>query len=91
MFETSANNFWGEDAKGDWTLTVSDTRCRQCPARSMAGRLQALGDAPTAPTIYIYTNEFATAAGADRAVLHDASGIAGINTAAVTGRLLSRS
>src|SRR3954454_9036727 len=25
VFETTANNFWGEDAKGDWTLTVTDT------------------------------------------------------------------
>src|SRR6266851_878260 len=25
VFETSANNFWGEDAKGIWTLTVTDS------------------------------------------------------------------
>src|SRR4029078_5556429 len=46
--------------------------------------LQTLGDAPSTPTIYIYTDEFATAAGAERAVLNDSSGTAGINTAAVT-------
>jgi len=83
VFETSANNFWGEDAKGDWTLTVSDTVAGNSGTLN-GWSLQALGDAPTTPTIYIYSNEFATAAGADRAVLHDVSGIAGINTAAVT-------
>ena len=83
VFETSANNFWGEDAKGTWTLTVTD---------SVAGNvgtvdgwtLTALGDAPTTPTTYVYTDEFATATGANRMVLTDASGNATINTAAVT-------
>jgi subtilisin family serine protease/subtilisin-like proprotein convertase family protein len=84
VFETSANNFWGEDAKGDWTLTVTDSVSGNVGTLN-GWSLQALGDAPTAPTIYIYTNEFATAVGADRGVLHDPSGIAGINTAAVTG------
>ena len=36
------------------------------------------------PTTYVYTDEFATAAGANRFVLTDASGTATINTAAVT-------
>src|SRR5262249_7747739 len=46
--------------------------------------LTALGDAPTTPTTYVYTDEFATAAGAGRGVLNDASGTVSINTAAVT-------
>jgi subtilisin-like proprotein convertase family protein len=83
VFETSANNFWGEDARGNWTLTVTDNVSGSVGTLN-SWTLQALGDAPDTPTTYVYTNEFATAAGADRAVLHDTSGAAGINTAAVT-------
>jgi subtilisin-like proprotein convertase family protein len=83
VFETTANNFWGEDAKGNWTLTVTDSVSGN--AGTLNGwTLQALGDASNTPTTYVYTDAFATAAGADRAVLHDASGTATINTAAVT-------
>ena len=39
---------------------------------------------PTTPTTYVYTDEFATATGANRLILTDASGTATINTAAVT-------
>jgi subtilisin-like proprotein convertase family protein len=84
VFQTSANNFWGEDAKGVWTLTVTDSVGGTIGTLN-GWTLQALGDAPNTPTVYIYTDEFATAAGAGRGVLHDTSGIAGINTAAVTG------
>jgi subtilisin-like proprotein convertase family protein len=82
-FETSANNFWGEDAKGDWTLTVTDSAAGNVGTLN-SWSLQALGDAPTTPTTYIYTDEFATAAGTARGILQDTSGTAGINTAAVT-------
>ncbi|MGH6707473.1 MAG: S8 family serine peptidase [Bradyrhizobium sp.] len=83
VFETSANNFWGEDAKGNWTLTVTDNVTGNVGTLN-SWTLQALGDGPNTPTTYIYTDEFATAAGADRAVLHDTSGTATLNTAAVT-------
>lgn len=83
VFETSANNFWGEDAKGNWTLTVTDSVSGNVGTLN-GWTLQALGDGPNTPTTYVYTDEFATAAGADRAVLHDASGTATINTSAVT-------
>lgn len=83
VFETTANSFWGEDAKGTWTLTVTD---------SVSGgigtlnnwTLTALGDAPNTPATYVYTDEFATAAGASRQILNDAGGSATINTAAVS-------
>jgi len=83
VFETSANNFWGEDAKASWTLTVTDN------VKGNAGTLNgwtltAIGDAPTTPTSYIYTDEFATATGGNRLILTDTSGSATINTAAVT-------
>ncbi|UVO39392.1 S8 family serine peptidase [Bradyrhizobium arachidis] len=83
VFETSANNFWGEDASGSWTLTVTDN------IKGNAGTLNswmltAIGDAPTTPATYVYTDEFATATGSNRVVLTDTSGSATINTAAVT-------
>jgi len=83
VFETSANNFWGEDAKGTWTLTVTDSVAGNVGTLN-GWTLTALGDAPTTPTTYVYTDEFATATGANRLVLTDASGTATINTAAVT-------
>ena len=79
----SANNFWGEDAKGTWTLTVTDSVTGNVGTLN-GWTLTALGDAPTTPTTYVYTDEFATATGANRLVLTDASGTATINTAAVT-------
>jgi subtilisin-like proprotein convertase family protein len=83
VFETSANNFWGEDAKGDWTLTVTDNVAGNVGTLN-SWTLTALGDAPSTPTTYVYTDEFASSGGADRSVLNDASGTATINTAAVT-------
>jgi subtilisin-like proprotein convertase family protein len=83
VFETSANNFWGENAQGNWTLTVTDTVSGSSGTLN-GWTLQTLGDAPTTPTVYVYTDEFASVAGTSRAVLHDTSGVAGINTAAVT-------
>jgi subtilisin-like proprotein convertase family protein len=83
VFETTANNFWGEDAKGDWTLTVTDSVSGNVGTLN-SWTLQSLGDAPNTPTTYIYTDEFATAAGANRLVLNGSSGNATINTAAVT-------
>ena len=82
VFETSANNFWGEDSKGDWTLTVTDKVSGNTGTLN-GWTLTTLGDA-NAPHVYIYTDEFAAAAGAGRAVLLDATGAVSINTAAVT-------
>ena len=83
VFETSANTFWGADAKGNWTLSVSDTVASNTGTLN-GWTLQALGDSPSTPTTYVYTDEFATAAGSSRGILHDTSGTAGLNTAAVT-------
>jgi subtilisin-like proprotein convertase family protein len=83
VFETSANSFWGEDAKGNWTLTVTDNVTGNVGTLN-SWNLTALGDNPNTPTTYVYTDEFATAAGANRLILTDASGSATINTAAVT-------
>jgi subtilisin-like proprotein convertase family protein len=83
LFETSAATFMGEDAKGDWTLTVTDSVSGNTGTLN-GWTLQGLGDAPSTPSVYVYTDEFATAAGTDRSVLHDTSGTAMIDTAAVT-------
>src|SRR5439155_22952711 len=55
--ETSANNFWGEDAKGNWTFTVTDNVTRSVGTLN-SWSLMALGDNPSTPTIYIYTDDF---------------------------------
>ena len=60
VFESSANNFWGEDAKGNWTLAVSDTVAGNTGTLN-GWTLQALGDSWSTPTTYVYTDEFATA------------------------------
>ncbi|WP_256808801.1 S8 family serine peptidase [Bradyrhizobium sp. Bra64] len=83
VFETTANSFWGDDAKGTWTLTVTDSVSGNSGTLN-SWTLTALGDAPTTPTTYVYTDEFATMAGSNRVVLTDSSGTAQINTAAVT-------
>jgi subtilisin-like proprotein convertase family protein len=83
VFETTANDFWGEDAKGNWTLTVTDSVTGNVGTLN-SWTLTALGDASSTPTTYVYTDEFATATGANRLVLTDASGSATINAAAVT-------
>jgi subtilisin-like proprotein convertase family protein len=82
-FEMSANNFMGENALGNWTLTVSDSVAGDTGTLN-GWTLKGLGDAASTPEDYIYTNEFGTEAGASRAVLHDTSGTAMINTAAVS-------
>jgi subtilisin family serine protease len=48
VFETTANNFWGEDAKGTWTLTVTDSVAGNVGTLN-GWTLTALGDAPTTP------------------------------------------
>ena len=83
VYEMSANNFWGENAAGTWTLTVSDSTTGDV-GKLNSWTLTGLGNSYSTPSTYIYTNEFATAAGSTRAVLHDTSGSATINTAAVT-------
>jgi len=69
VFETTANDFWGEDAKGNWTLTVTDNVTGNAGTLN-SWTLTALGDAPSTPTTYIYTDEFATTSGAARTILN---------------------
>jgi subtilisin-like proprotein convertase family protein len=83
VFETTANNFWGEDAKGVWTLSVTDDVTGNVGTLN-SWTLTALGDSPNTPTTYVYTDEFAGVTGANNSVLTDASGSATINTASVT-------
>ncbi|AMN43728.1 S8 family serine peptidase [Rhodoplanes sp. Z2-YC6860] len=83
VFETSANNFWGENTQGNWTLTVTDTVTGNIGTLN-GWTLKALGDAADTPNVYVYTDEFSKLLSADRAILHDTTGAATINTAAVT-------
>jgi subtilisin-like proprotein convertase family protein len=83
VFETTANSFWGDDAKGTWTLTVTDSVSGNSGTLN-GWTLTALGDSAATPTTYVYTDEFATMAGSNRVVLTDSSGTAQVNTAAVT-------
>ncbi|MBR1126689.1 S8 family serine peptidase [Bradyrhizobium iriomotense] len=83
VFETTANTFWGEDAKGNWTLSVTDNVTGNAGTLN-SWTLTALGDAPSTPATYIYTDEFATSSGSSRYVLNDSSSMVTINTAAVT-------
>jgi subtilisin-like proprotein convertase family protein len=87
VFTTTANNFWGEDAKGDWTLTVSDGTLGNT-GKLNGWTLSALGDAPTADNTYVYTNEYASFSGGSRGVLADAAGSDTLDLAAVTTNTL---
>ena len=83
VFEATANTFLGENAHGNWTLTINDSLAGNT-GTLVGWTLETTGNAPSTPSTYIYTDEFSTATGSGRSVLHDTSGIAGINTAAVT-------
>jgi len=50
----------GEDAQGNWTLTVTDAAISGNSGTINGWTLQALGDAANTPTTYVYTDEFAT-------------------------------
>ncbi|MBR1179840.1 S8 family serine peptidase [Bradyrhizobium sp. KB893862 SZCCT0404] len=83
VFEATANSFWGEDAKGVWTLSVSDNVAGNTGTLNNWS-LTAMGSASSTPTTYVYTDEFASATSPGNQTLTDASGNATINTAAVT-------
>ncbi|MSO77054.1 MAG: furin, partial [Alphaproteobacteria bacterium] len=83
-FELSANNFWGEDATGAWTLAVAD-RVGGTAGTLQSWTLTALGDRPDANDSYVYTDEFWASWTPDRSRLSDTGGIDMLNLAAVTG------
>jgi subtilisin-like proprotein convertase family protein len=83
------NGFWGEEAAGRWTLAIRDHDARGDGTLD-GWRIRAWGDRrPDADDTYVFTDEFATLARADRARgrLSDDAGIDTLNAAAVTGDL----
>ncbi len=83
-FTFTSRVFWGESSGGDWTLNVSD-RMGGSTGTLVNWTLKTNGDHATADDLYVYSNEFATVAGSDRAVLSDTDGgIDTINAAAVS-------
>ncbi|MHC2620518.1 subtilisin-like proprotein convertase family protein [Bradyrhizobium huanghuaihaiense] len=83
VFQTTANSFWGEDAKGTWTLTVTDSVAGNSGTLN-SWTLTALGDSASTPITYVYTDEFASVTNPANLILTDSSGNATLNTAAVT-------
>jgi subtilisin family serine protease len=79
QFTTSANNFWGEDTTGTWTLTVTDNYSLD-DGTLKSWTLKAVGDTPTAEDLYVFTNEYKGA----RTLTDSDGGTDSINLAAVT-------
>lgn len=82
-FTFSANDFWGENTLGTWTLSIADAALGNVGTLN-SWTLKALGDATTADDVYVYTNEYGALADASRGVLHDSGGTDTINLAAVS-------
>ncbi|MDA5193991.1 putative Ig domain-containing protein [Govanella unica] len=84
-FTLSANNFWGEDGKGIWKLTVIDNVTGQVGTLN-SWKLILTGDTATTNNSYIYTNDYANLTDAARQTLADTNGgIDTINASAVSG------
>ncbi len=84
VFETTANTFWGESDAGEWSLEIRDH------AGTTSGTLHdwsltILGDADTADTLHVYTDEFVSGWKAARQELEDTDGGTDtVNMSAVT-------
>ncbi len=88
IFDLTSSQFWGESARGTWTLRVQDLVAGE-RGSLVSWRLDAFGDAPRTNNTYVYTDEFAQlGAQAARRVLSDSAGVDTINAAAVTGNSL---
>lgn len=75
----------GEDSGGTWTLQVIDAATGQTGTLK-DWKLDLYGSLPDANDLYVYTNEFASAAGTARGTLADTDGGTDtLNASAVTG------
>ncbi|PJK27360.1 S8 family serine peptidase, partial [Minwuia thermotolerans] len=85
---TSARH-WGEDAVGDWTLSISDHYAEDS-GRLLSWSLDLYGDPADGDDDYIYTDEYGLVAAGDpqRRTLSDDGGSDRINAAALTGAAL---
>ena len=81
MFDFSSVQFYGEDGKGNWEVTIRDVRAEEV-GKVYGLSLKVYGAAAQDDDQYIFTDEFAQQSGA--LVLRDDGGTDWINTAAVT-------
>ena len=88
VFTLTSNAFWGEQSGGAWTVTIRDlTTGTVGTVNSVA--ITAFGDAASADTTWVYTNEFASLGlEAGRATLVDASGTDTLNAAAISSNVI---
>jgi subtilisin-like proprotein convertase family protein len=85
VFDLTSTQFWGESARGTWTLRVEDLAANGQTGWLASWRLEAFGDRASANNTYVYTDDFAAlGAQAGRRVLSDAAGTDAVNAAAVT-------
>ena len=86
-FTFTANNFWGEESAGTWTLKVYDMKGTEIGTLNNWD-LMITGDAISADDLYVYNDQYGDFTGADlaaRSVLSDADGGTDtINAAMVT-------
>ena len=79
----TSSQFWGESAKGTWTLKVQDTVAGQTGSL-VSWKVTAYGDLADTTDVYLYTDEYATlGADAARQTVTDTAGIDTMNFAAM--------
>lgn len=78
LWDFSSVQFWGEEAAGDWTISLKDVRAEQTGTLSSLS-LRVYGERDTGNDVYVFTEEgFKTAS---NRVLSDEAGIDTINAA----------
>jgi subtilisin-like proprotein convertase family protein len=83
-WELMSREFLGEDAYGQWKVTITDSNASDIGSLSSA-KLTAYGSSIANNSIAYYTDEFVTYANADPSRALVGSGITAIDAAAVTG------
>ncbi|MBI9080699.1 MAG: S8 family serine peptidase [Pseudodesulfovibrio sp.] len=76
---------FGENAQGDWTLSIRDTVTGEAGTLN-SWTLSVYGDITSADDLYVYTDEYSTVSGDDagRKTLVDSGGVDTINASTVT-------
>ncbi|MAZ76357.1 MAG: hypothetical protein CMH31_03545 [Micavibrio sp.] len=82
-FEFSSVALWGESSAGEWTLTITDEVSGNAGTLN-DWSLEFLGSAQSNDDLYVYTNEYASATGANNTLIDNDGGVDTINAAAVT-------
>jgi len=83
-FDFTTSQFWGEEARGTWTLVIEDAKLGDVGWLDWF-QVNVFGDRSSHDDTYIYTDEFARlGAQAGRTVINDTQGRDAINASAVT-------